>query len=425
MILIRYFAFYLVKTSPANHIFIFLLTFICSYANASDHLDGEITVGDPVADITDFFAFPSPENEGHIVLILNTHPFAKPNAQFSDHIAYIFALRPVAVDGEGHSRQFIASGEEYRFDCRFRKIRGQDGMEMYCLLPSGKEINVDVEDNKVEAINGVRAFAGLRADPFLFSASWFETLAFEGCIPPPNANNDAKRVNVLSISLEIDVASLLGQSGQSLLAAYGETALVSHKDGSLKQLDRVGRPEMVNGHLVNLEGDPDIKSAYNGEATFLLSEEFHDEYKKVLLQNLRFYDSLDLVVDWSEMGHKQLVNIMLSDYLLVDLSKPFSTDGFLDIERSLIRSHAHTRAGGRVPGERIVNDWLTFTVSAGHGRKITDGIHPKPLSVGFPYLEKPNTGIFSWVARQFARGLIEPIVKRARSSDLEIRGDCE
>ena len=43
----------------------------------SDHISGPRALADPIADITDVYAFPSPEREGHLVLVMNTLPFAR------------------------------------------------------------------------------------------------------------------------------------------------------------------------------------------------------------------------------------------------------------------------------------------------------------------------------------------------------------
>jgi Domain of unknown function (DUF4331) len=68
----------------------------------SDHISGPRALAEPVADITDAYAFPSPERPGHLVLVMNTLPFAPPSARFSDGLIYRFRLRPVAADtGDG------------------------------------------------------------------------------------------------------------------------------------------------------------------------------------------------------------------------------------------------------------------------------------------------------------------------------------
>ena len=42
----------------------------------SDHISGPRALSDPIADITDVYAFPSPETPGRLVLVVNTLPMA-------------------------------------------------------------------------------------------------------------------------------------------------------------------------------------------------------------------------------------------------------------------------------------------------------------------------------------------------------------
>src|SRR3954470_14632751 len=86
----------------------------------SDHISGPRALADPIADITDVYAFPSPEQADRLVLVVNTLPMAKPSDLFSDGLLYRFRLRPLdspATDGAGW--QFVPVDEEYVFDCVF------------------------------------------------------------------------------------------------------------------------------------------------------------------------------------------------------------------------------------------------------------------------------------------------------------------
>src|SRR5215510_9692307 len=67
----------------------------------SDHFSGPRALAEPIADITDFFAFPSPEQSGHLVLVMNTLPYAPPAARFSDGLVYRFRIVPVAAGVRG------------------------------------------------------------------------------------------------------------------------------------------------------------------------------------------------------------------------------------------------------------------------------------------------------------------------------------
>ena len=63
----------------------------------SDHISGPRALADPIADITDVYAFPSPETPGRLVLVMNTLPFAKPFDAFSEGLVYRFRLRPLSA----------------------------------------------------------------------------------------------------------------------------------------------------------------------------------------------------------------------------------------------------------------------------------------------------------------------------------------
>ena len=63
----------------------------------SDHVDGPRSIGDPAADISDLFAFTSPENADRTVLAACAFPSAGEDAMFSNAIA----VRRVVVAGVG------------------------------------------------------------------------------------------------------------------------------------------------------------------------------------------------------------------------------------------------------------------------------------------------------------------------------------
>ena len=61
----------------------------------SDHFSGPAVMGDPAVDITDFYAFVSPERAGNLVLIMNVFPMATSQSFFSDVVTHRFRLRPL------------------------------------------------------------------------------------------------------------------------------------------------------------------------------------------------------------------------------------------------------------------------------------------------------------------------------------------
>src|SRR5215212_9550318 len=68
--------------------------------SVSDHISGPRALADPIADITDVYAFPSPERPGRLVLVMNTLPFAQPTQPLSDGLIYRFRLRPLEATND-------------------------------------------------------------------------------------------------------------------------------------------------------------------------------------------------------------------------------------------------------------------------------------------------------------------------------------
>ena len=94
----------------------------------SDHVDGPRQIGDPAIDLTDLFAFTSPENPGHTVLAANVFPSAGVSAMFSNAVNHSIVVRRVTVAGIGDAAKFKPGDQEYRFSCRFSALeRGADG----------------------------------------------------------------------------------------------------------------------------------------------------------------------------------------------------------------------------------------------------------------------------------------------------------
>src|SRR6201987_6361926 len=93
----------------------------------SDHVDGPRQIGDPPADLTDLFAFTSPENPAHTVLAANVFPFAGVTAMFSNAVNHAIVVRRVSVAGTGDDAKFKAGDKEYRFSFRFDALEHATG----------------------------------------------------------------------------------------------------------------------------------------------------------------------------------------------------------------------------------------------------------------------------------------------------------
>jgi hypothetical protein len=81
-----------------------------------------------------------------------------------------------------------------------------------------------------------------------------------------------------------------------------------------------------------------------------------------------------------------------ADFLLVDVSKPFSEDSCFEIERALLAGRAHTTCGGRSLNDDIIETLYTLVVGGVDGSRIGDGVDhaTRPATRAFPYLRSPN-----------------------------------
>src|ERR1043166_4435083 len=89
----------------------------------SDHVDGPRSIGEPAADVSDLFAFTSPENPARTVLAMCVFPSAGEHAVFSNVIDHSVVVRRVMVAGVGNAAKFQPGDDEIRFTFRFEVLK--------------------------------------------------------------------------------------------------------------------------------------------------------------------------------------------------------------------------------------------------------------------------------------------------------------
>ena len=367
----------------------------------SDHISGPRAMAEPISDITDAYAFPSPEVPGRLVLVMNTLPFAGPSARFSDGLVYRFRVRPVAAAARADPAPFAVGAEEFTFDCVFSAPVSGDGargpnQDGACTTAAGETLAFRVDDEQGGSAHGVRVFAGPRWDPFIMDApAALKTIATGklAFTDPGAIFLDGK--NVLSLVVEVDCARLLG--GAELVGVVAETLT----RGTLAvRLERVGRPEVKNLLLApkqfdTVNRDLEIRDLYNMEDAFRLAPAYQGAYRARLNANLAFWDGLDGNQDWKadKGGAHPLTELLLADFLVVDVTKPYAEQGsFLEIELAARGRGAHQTCGGRALNDDVMDTLFTLLVNAGTGPRIRDGVDQAtmPASCTFPYLAPPN-----------------------------------
>jgi hypothetical protein len=366
----------------------------------SDHISGPRALADPIADITDVYAFPTPERTGRLVVVMNTLPFAQPSDAFSDGLIYRFRLRPLSPTAPDGQAPFTPDAEELVFDCVFSDHVHVDGGETFeqegtCATPAGEAVTFRVNDEDGGSGHGVRAFAGTRWDPFIMDApATLKTIATGelAFTDPGSIFLDGK--NVLSLVLEIDTGLL---NGAQLVGVVAETLT----RGTFNvRIERVGRPEVKNLMLAPKQFDPvnrdlEIRDLYNMEDAFRLQDGYLGAYRARLNANLAFWDGLDGKSDWSGGGNggHPLTELLLADFLVVDVTKSYAEQGsFLEIELAARQGREHETCGGRTLNDDVMDTLFTQLINAGNGPVIRDGVDrsSRPASQAFPYLSRPN-----------------------------------
>jgi hypothetical protein len=368
----------------------------------SDHFSGPRALAGPAGDIADVYAFPSPERPGRLVLAMTVLPLAGPDAFFSDAIVCRFRLRPLAIKADQPAFSFGPEESELVFSCTFEEPRPDaDGarlvQEGVCISPFGETARFRVHDERGGREGGLRVYAGLRSDPFFIDLpAYLESLRTGRLAFKEHGQNSLAGANVLGVVVEIDRGPLLQRTGTPLLGVVGETVAA----GKLPiRIERFGRPEIKNVIMSMKEYDQvnrdlEIRDLYNLEDAFHMSKEYRGAYRARLDANLAALDRLDGKTDWplGQDGAHPLTELLLDDYLVVDVSKPHAEDSCLEIERALLRGRPYETCGGRSLNDPTMATLYTLLVNASEGPRISDGVDQAtvPASEVFPFFAQPN-----------------------------------
>lgn len=376
--------------APSSYLLILLIGLANNMLFASDHIDGKITIKHAVVDITDLYAFPAPAHKNRLILAMNVYPFAPRDAHFVERVQYNFIIRQLTPQANGFN-----SHHEQQIRCTFATPKNKN-QQISCKTSSDLMLTNTI-DTKSKALMGMNVFAGRRADPFFVNVDWLLSAGRKGkLLPATNGDDSFKSMNVLSIVLSLDINKLYPNTTPSLLAISAETLTQDEPQASWRRLDRKGRAEISNVTLAPNGGA--IQDQYNTENTFAIDDKNKQLYQKAMLKSLRYYDQLDQKTDWQPAKQQALVNYLLDDYLIVDMSKPCQLgQEYLSIETALLADKAHTSCGGRHFNDDIIDRIFSLYVNADTGNTIRDGVNQPSatLSTTFPYLAEPENGFLA------------------------------
>ena len=187
-----------------------------SVGHASDHLDGPRAAADPQADITDVFAFTSPEVPSNVVLAMAVTPYASDASTFSGEVEYAFrvqlvdAIQPLSLGGAALDVVCDLTGSGA-------------APTMACTGPQGATGSAVVGATSGAPGDTIRVFAGLRSDPAFFDRQGALATVANGRAAFTGQNAFAG-ANVLAIVVELDSTLFAGDSGaRPVLAVAAET----------------------------------------------------------------------------------------------------------------------------------------------------------------------------------------------------------
>jgi hypothetical protein len=366
----------------------------------SDHFSGPRALAGPAGDLTDVYAFPSPQRPGYLCVSLGVQPLAPAGALFSPDILYRFRMRPVTKDGT----RFPFAGEETEISVTLSfdapAPSGQNGtrvQEGTCTTSDGQSARFVVGDEAGGRGDGLRVFAGRRSDPFFFDLAKVQESIATGRVAftQPGTNN-AHGFNLLSVVVELDCRSWLEQGRGPLLGVVGETVSAG---GLPIRIERMGRPEIKNMLLSMKEFDQvnrnlEVRDLYNLEDPFHMSRDYRDVYRARLDANLARFDGMDGTVDWpaGPDGEHPLTDLLMADYLIVDISKPYAQDTFFEIELAALEGREHETSGGRSFNVDAMDTLLTLYICGLSGRTVSQGVDGAtvPATDVFPFLAPPT-----------------------------------
>ncbi len=315
----------------------------------ADHLDAPGLMppgGDPRVDITDIYAFQKPGDATKSILIMNVNPLTFASEFNSD------AIYELKVDNDGDALANVAFRITFSpksAGSQTATVRQASGSQAVgrsgtgTVIISGAPVSFGATP-QVTTQGPYVFFAGIRSDPFFFDLLGFlNNFAFTG-------SDFFADKNVFGIALEVP-NSALGSSPQ--VGVWGRV-LLPQSDGSMLQIDRMGRPAI---NTVFMHG--------NEKLMFNRAEPTQDR--------ARFTDEVVAVL--TSFGYTTA-----------------QADGIADILLPDILAYDSSSSGGFLNGRKLTDDVIDIELNLVTNGQVTGdgvGVHTDLLG-SFPYVGNPH-----------------------------------
>ncbi len=336
---------------------------------AADHADAPGVQGDPQADITDIYAFRSPTNSDNLVAVLNVNPLTAPTqngvTRFGDDVVY-----QSFVDNTGDllsdavvTVTFSNNGKSFTIDGLGDPIVG---------VTSGPGPALVVE------AGGIKAFAGLRDDPFFFDLVGFNNFVAgpfvpaDGLRPADETSSDTLAgTNVSSIVIELPIIALTGAptSDTGVIMVWASTTRAG------TPVDRMAIPTINTALIPTASKDAfNAGSPATDVADFLATAE-------ATTQGLR--DAVDAAFDipvdpqdggpLGDVSSADVAAALIPDIVRIDFSMPLAFPN------------------GRQLEDDVIDTALGIVLNRGGAAGVSDaiGANDRVFSGTFPYLASP------------------------------------
>lgn len=155
---------------------------------SADHAESPGADADPAADLADVFLFPSPESSSRLVGAVTFGGRAAPRSRIDGSFycdsAVLYTFNIDRADATGA----FDNVPDIKVHARLaRNIAGQCGVQLENVPGAGGTFAGPVEQ-VFSSGNGIKAFAGLRNDPFFFDAEGLTALLATFATPGQNGN---------------------------------------------------------------------------------------------------------------------------------------------------------------------------------------------------------------------------------------------
>ena len=228
------------ELTPAIRVAVSAVALASLVVLAADHAESPGATRDAAADIADVFIFPSPESASKLVLAMTfgggPAPRVRVDGRFycDPDILYTFAIDRADATGA------FDSIPDVRIYARLgRNAAGQCGLQLENVPGAGGTFSGPIEQ-VIATSSGLKAFAGLRNDPFFFDAQGQAALFATFAAPGQNgdlisafgigtrARRDSfagRNVSAIVFDMNLDVVAPRSSNGsRPQLRAWGTTS---------------------------------------------------------------------------------------------------------------------------------------------------------------------------------------------------------